>query len=340
MTTTIGSAVIGIGHIGKRHIEEINKNPDICLLATYDSDPKKNTLPSSENKLQDILSNPAIHVVHICTPNASHGDLAIQILNHNKHVVIEKPMCLTTKTANDIVNLAIEKNLHVFCVMQNRYSPVSQWLKQTIESNILGEIYTVQIQCAWNRDDRYYKHEHWHGKLSVDGGPLYTQFSHFVDLLFWLFGKVEIKDAEFYNYNHKHNTEFEDSGNLNCFLPNFHANCLFQYTTSIYDQNFESSITIIAEKGTIKASGQYMDKITYVHAQDLNFPELTPTAAPNLYPEGYQGSANNHSFIIQNVVDTLNGKSSADITPNDGKSVVEIIENAYKYRDLNKLKKK
>ncbi len=109
MTTTIGSAVIGIGHIGKRHIEEINKNPDICLLATYDSDPKKNTLPSSENKLQDILSNPTIHVVHICTPNASHGDLAIQILNHNKHVVIEKPMCLTTKTANDIVNLAIEK---------------------------------------------------------------------------------------------------------------------------------------------------------------------------------------------------------------------------------------
>lgn len=339
MTTTIGAAVIGIGHIGKRHIEEINKNPDTNLIATYDIDPDFNTLPNSTDNLQIILTNPDIQVVHICTPNASHGELAIQVLNHNKHVVIEKPMCLDTETANNILNLASEKNLNVFCVMQNRYSPVSQWLKQTVESNVLGEIYNVQVQCAWNRDNRYYKEGHWHGKLNVDGGPLFTQFSHFVDLLYWLFGSVEVKNAEFFNYNHKHNTEFEDSGNVNCFLPNFRANCLFQYTTSIYDQNFESSITIIAENGTIKASGQYMDKITYVHVKDLQFPELTPTAAPNLYPEGYQGSANNHSYIIQNVVDTLNGKTSVDIPSYDGKSVVEIIENAYKFRNLEKLKK-
>lgn len=340
MITTIGAAVIGIGHIGKRHIEEITKNPNISLIASYDSDPEKNILPSSKNNLEIILTDSNINVVHICTPNSSHGELAIQVLNHNKHVVIEKPMCLDTNLAEEILNLANSKNLHVFCVMQNRYSAVSQWLKKTVESNVLGEIYNVQIQCAWNRDERYYKDGHWHGKLSLDGGPLFTQFSHFVDLLFWIFNRVEVRNAEYFNYNHKNNTEFEDSGNVNCYLPDYKANCLFQYTTSIYDKNFESSITIIAEKGTIKASGQYMDKITYVHAQDLDFPELTPTAAPNLYPEGYQGSANNHSYIIQNVVDTLNGKSTADIPPTDGKSVVEIIENAYKYRDLNKLKKK
>ncbi len=339
MTTTIGAAVIGTGHIGKRHIEEITKNLGISLIASYDSDPEKNNLPSSKNNLESILTDPKINVVHICTPNSSHGELAIQVLNHYKHVVIEKPMCLDTNTASEILNLANSKNLHVFCVMQNRYSPVSQWLKQTVESKVLGEIYTVQIQCAWNRDERYYTDGHWHGKLSLDGGPLFTQFSHFVDLLFWIFKKVEVRNAEYFNHNHKYNTEFEDSGNVNYYLPDYEANCLFQYTTSIYDKNFESSITIIAEKGTIKASGQYMDKITYVHAQDLIFPNLTPTAAPNLYPEGYEGSANNHSYIIQNVVDTLNGKSTADIPPTDGKSVVEIIENAYKYRDLNKLKK-
>ncbi len=334
MRNQIKIALIGFGRIGVRHAEEIHKNPDTLCVDIWDTDKQKipNTYKTYSD-VNDFLQNTEAEVIHICTPNADHHPLAISALNAGKHIVIEKPIALKTVQAKEISDLAALKSKYVFCVMQNRFSSVSQWLKALIQSQRLGAIYSVNVKCAWNRDDRYYTKDSWHGKLESDGGPLFTQFSHFVDLLFWLFGNIQISYQEFYNHNHLHNTEFEDSGVFHFHNPIVKQG-LFQYTTSVFDKNFKSSIEIIAEKGTVEVAGQYMNEVVYCNIENYTMPPLDPVSQPNQY-HGYQGSASNHHWVIQNVVDTLNGKATPHTPISEGIGVVEIIEQVYCKRNLN-----
>ena len=330
MTKKWGAGIIGLGRIGQRHAEEISKHPGLELVGYYDTDPtKKLSNARCFSHIEELLADPEIHVVHVCTPNGSHYSVAKSVLNAQKHVVIEKPVTLFKSEAQDLQEIASSNQRHVFCVMQNRYSPVSTWLKGIIDDQKLGKIYSVRVDCAWNRDYRYYKKDSWHGSLELDGGPLYTQFSHFVDMLYWLFGEIHIDGARFFNHNHP-NTEFEDSGVFDFHTSQFSQGS-FQYTTSVWDKNYKSSIQIIGEKGSIEVSGQYMNEIQYCHIDNYTLPELEPTPPPNNY-DGYQGSASNHVFVIHNVWETLSGISSPKTTIQEGKMVTETIENVYNRR--------
>lgn len=333
-------AVVGFGHIGKRHATMIQNNPDCELIAIADIDTSLEALASQDFKvpfytsLGEMLNGGhSIDVVNICTPNGLHAGLSIEALKAGSHVVCEKPMGLSKAECEKVIYTALKASRDVFVVMQNRYSPPSRWLKSVIDENWLGEIYMVKINCYWNRDDRYYKAGGWKGKLDMDGGPLFTQFSHFIDIMYWLFGDINRIKARFENFKHQHNTEFEDSGYINFEFTNGGIGSL-NYSTAVNNTNFESSITIIAEKGTIKVGGQYMDKLEYCDVEDYEMPELPEVNPPNDYG-AYKGSAANHHFVIQNVVDTLTGNSSATTNAMEGLKVVEIIERIYNKRKLN-----
>lgn len=334
MEKKIKFGVIGLGKIGSRHVQEILAHPQAELVDVWDIDTQK--IPSEYHKYQninDLVLNSNADVFHICTPNADHYPIAIEVIQAHKHVVIEKPITLESKHAIEIEWLAKKYQKHVFCVMQNRYSSVSQWLKEMITQNILGEIFAVNVHCAWNRDDRYYQKDSWHGLLNKDGGPLYTQFSHFVDLVFWLFGEIDILHQDFFNHNHKENTEFEDSGRF-LFCSPLVKQGLFQYTTSVFERNFKSSIEIIGALGTVEVGGQYMNEVTYCHIKNYTMPKLNPVAAPNQYP-GYQGSASNHHKVVENVIETLLGITTPSTPISEGISVVKIIENVYRKRNFD-----
>ena len=184
-------AVVGQGHIGKRHAEMIRRNPDSELVAVCDIYPKEKTGCESIEEpyfssIDELLaSNLDIDVINICTPNAFHAEYAVKALAASKHVVLEKPIALTKADAERIVFKSLEMSKSVFCVMQNRYSPPSVWLKELIDNKTLGDIYMVKLDCYWNRDDRYYKPGNWHGDAVLDGGTLFTQFSHFIDIMYW-----------------------------------------------------------------------------------------------------------------------------------------------------------
>src|SRR5262249_41037456 len=122
-------------------------------------------------------------VVNIASPNGFHADQSLQCLDNRKHIFVEKPMALNKQDAEKVIFKALHVHKHVFAVMQNRYSPPSAWIKDLIESGKLGKVFMVQLNCYWNRDDRYYKKESWHGKKDLDGGTLFTQFSHFIDIM-------------------------------------------------------------------------------------------------------------------------------------------------------------
>jgi len=328
-------AVVGCGHIGKRHAEMITRDPDAELVALCDIRSQEELSLEDYNipffsVFEELLqSNIPIDVINICTPNGLHAEMAIRGIETDHHIVIEKPMALTLPDAEKIVFTSLRYNKQVFCVMQNRYSPPSVWVKEMVESGKLGEIYIVEFNCFWNRDERYYRSEGWHGNAKLDGGTLFTQFSHFIDIMYWLFGDICNIQARFADFNHKDLTDFEDSGFVNFNFVNGGMGT-FNYSTSIWNKNMESSMLIIAENGSIKIGGQYMNEVEYCHVKDYNIPQLDPTNPGNDYG-AYKGSAQNHHYIIRNVVNVLSGNDKEAITTNvlEGMKVVDIIQRIY-----------
>jgi len=337
MTKKIRFAVVGMGHIGKRHAEMIHRNPDAELVAVADirsaeecgvQDFTEPFYPSIEELLKNEKN---FDVLNICTPNGLHAPMAIKALENNLHVVIEKPMALNKSDAEMIIHKSLEKERHVFCVMQNRFSPPSVWLKNVVEQQLLGKIYQIQINCYWNRDARYYTGKNWHGDALLDGGTLFTQFSHFIDIMYWLFGDIHNISGRFNDFNHKNLTAFEDSGIVNFDFVKGGTGCL-NYSTALFDENLESSMIIIAEKGTVKVAGQYMNEVAYCNIENYTMPKLEPGAPPNDYG-AYKGSAQNHHFVIRNVVEKLNNNTSISTNALEGMKVVDIIERIYAERD-------
>jgi len=333
-------AIVGSGHIGKRHAEMVLRNEDAELIALADIRPKELLgiehfeVPYFDSVEALFASGLEFDVVNICTPNGLHAAHAKLALENRKHIVCEKPMGLTKAECEQVIYTSLRVSRQVFCVMQNRYSPPSEWIKDVIERNLMGEIFMVQLNCYWNRDERYYKKESWKGTPDLDGGTLFTQFSHFIDIMFWLFGDIKDIQGKFDDFNHKDLTAFEDSGFVTFRFVNGGMGNI-NYSTSVWNQNLESSITIIGEKGSVKIGGQYMNEVEYCHIKDYEMPELAPSSPANDYGT-YKGSAANHHFVIQNVIDTLKGRTSATTNALEGLKVVEIIERIYELRNLNK----
>ncbi|UPT67858.1 MAG: Gfo/Idh/MocA family oxidoreductase [Sphingobacteriales bacterium JAD_PAG50586_3] len=201
-------AIVGCGHIGKRHAEMATRNPNTELVALADVRPKEElgldaySVPFFTS-LEDMLaSGIAIDVVCVCTPNGLHAEQSIKALEARKHVVCEKPMGLTKTECEQVIFKSLQVGKHVFCVMQNRYSPPSKWIKEVTENKLLGNVFMVQVNCYWNRDERYYKPGNWKGTQNLDGGTLFTQFSHFIDIMYWLFGDIKDINARFNDFTH------------------------------------------------------------------------------------------------------------------------------------------
>jgi len=335
MNKKVRFAVVGCGHIGKRHAEMITRDTGAELIALCDTRSRQelgieNYEVPFYHSLEELLNaDLSFDVLNICTPNGLHAEMAIKGIETGHHVVIEKPMALTSADAEKVVFASLKYHKQVFCVMQNRYSPPSVWIKEMVESGRLGKIYMVQLNCYWNRDARYYKPESWHGDARLDGGTLFTQFSHFIDIMYWLFGDITHIQARFEDFNHKDLTDFEDSGFVNFDFINGGMGSL-SYSTAVWNKNLESSLLIVAENGSIKIGGQYMNEVEYCHVKDYEMPDLAPTNPGNDYGP-YKGSAQNHNFVISNVVNVLSGTAGETITTNvlEGMKVVDIIQRIY-----------
>jgi predicted dehydrogenase len=275
-----------------------------------------------------MLAAEQVDVVCICVPNGLHAALALEALEASCHVVVEKPFALHKSDTERVMAKAQEKGLQVFCVMQNRYSPPSVWLKELVESGRLGQLYSVQLNCLWNRDERYYHAGGWHGTKDMDGGTLFTQFSHFIDIMYWLFGDITDIHTVLRDFNHAKLTDFEDSGFVTFRFTQSNAIGTLTYSTALWDTNMESSLTIIAQHGSVRVAGQYMNEVAYCHIKDYTLPSLAPSQPANDYG-AYKGSAQNHHFVIQNVVDVLTHRAPITTPALDGLHVVDIIERIY-----------
>lgn len=328
-------AVAGVGMIGHRHIAMVMGHPEAELVAVCDvRSPGECAAPAGVafyGDIDEMLSSAgAIDVVCICSPNGFHGEQAVKALRSGCHVVVEKPLALSTAEAELVREAAEASGRQVFCVFQNRYTPTSQWVKQVVDESRLGRLTQVVVNCLWNRDGRYYQAGHWHGTARYDGGGLFTQFSHYLDILLWLVGPIEIRSAEFADFAHRELTDFEDTGNF-LFRTAGGALGSFNYSTAVPLCNMESSIVLVGTRGSIKIGGQYMNEVVHCVVEGYEMPVLAAPNPPNDYG-AYKGSAANHSYVIDNVVQTLLHGGEPTAAWSDGMLVVRTIEEVYSLR--------
>ncbi len=333
MKQKVKIAILGYGHIGKKHAEMVFQNQDYQLVALIDPKFKSENLDHNISvdhftSLQDFLqSDISANLIAICTPNGLHYEQTKLIVEKGIHAIIEKPITLNADEAQELEQLAAKNNVHLFPVMQNRFSPPALWLKSLMESKVLGKIFMVQISCFWNRNNQYYTKESWRGTKALDGGTLYTQFSHYLDIMYWLFGDITNIKSKFADFNHAELTEFEDSGIVTFdFISGGMGS--FTFSTSVWNENLESSLTIIAENGSVKVGGQYMNHVEKCVIKDYNAPELPETNLSNDYGS-FKGSAQNHQLLYKNVIDFLKEGKEIHNTTDDSVQVLKIIERIY-----------
>jgi len=338
MAKPIVFAIVGCGRIAQRHAEHIQNSG--ILLAVCDTDINKaKTLGEKYkakwfNSLEAMLAScPEIDVVSVCTPNGLHAEHSIAALKAGRHVLCEKPMALTVPDCSAMIHAAERANKRLFIVKQNRFNPPVEAVKKLIDSGDLGKIYSVQLSCFWNRNDDYYKNS-WKGTKDLDGGTLYTQFSHFIDLLYWFVGDVEKVMAVTDNFHHQGLIEFEDTGMVILKFLNGAIGTI-NYTVNAFKKNMEGSLTIFAEKGTVKIGGQYLNELEYQSLEGESISDLPPGNPPNNYGQ-YFGSMSNHDKVYQNLISVLKGNGTIATSGMEGLKTVEIIEKIYQQAKKNK----
>lgn len=331
MSSLLRFAIIGFGNIGKRHAEHIINNAHAQLVAVVDSNQAlQSVVPEGVcfyAQISDMLSKHQPDVLCVCTPNYLHEPHTIMGLEAGMHVVVEKPMAISVASCERMIQTAEKANKRIFAVKQNRYNPPVQLVKALMSQQKLGKIDMIQVNCFWNRGDAYYANNGWRGKKNQDGGCLFTQFSHFVDILYYLNGDIQQAQGLVRNFAHQHNTEIEDTGTFIMKAANGSL-VTFSFTTCSYEKNMEGSITIFGELGTVKIGGQYLNTIEYQKLQGAVLPEVNITAKANDYGL-YQGSMSNHDKMIQNVVEVLLEGKPIMTTAEEGRDVVRIIEKMY-----------
>jgi UDP-N-acetyl-2-amino-2-deoxyglucuronate dehydrogenase len=322
-------AIIGCGRIGKRHADQVIKTGK--LVAVCDVNVEKCNEFATTYKatpyydLQHLLENePDLSVVSICTPNGLHATHSIMALKAGSNVLCEKPLCISSLDGLEMIKTAQIENKKLFVVKQNRYNPPIVFLKKLINENKLGEVYSFQINCFWNRPAQYYTD--WKGTKNLDGGTLYTQFSHFIDLLYWLLGDVKTVNSTIKNFAHP-GIEIEDTGTVTFEMQKGAIGTL-HYTVNSFAQNMEGSFTVFGENGTVKVGGQYLNELEYCNVKDVEVPILPKGNRANGYGF-YQGSMSNHDKVYENMVKALEDLSHDFASGEEGLKTVEIIEKIY-----------
>jgi len=322
-------ALVGCGRIAKRHAGIIKETG--ILKAVCDVDVKRADAFAAEYNASPYYSIEAllaaeldIDIVSVCTPNGFHAEHSIKALQAGLNVLCEKPLCITSAAAWQLIETEKFSRKKLFVVKSARFNPLLAELKKQLESDSLGKVYSFGLTCFWNRPKEYYSD--WHGKNFPDGGTLYTQFSHYIDALYWLFGDVAAVNGFTDNVAHKNMIEFEDTG-VACLQMKSGVLGTINWSVNTFGKNFEIGLTVIAEKGTVSLGGEYLDQLRY--HQGVNAFRVSTSGPANEYVS-YKGSMSHHKEVYQSLVQAVENKTERNSNAFDGLKTVEIIEKIYK----------
>ena len=334
-------ALIGCGRVAANHLKAaLNNNLEIVavcdinsdcidsLLIKYDLD---NLSISKYTDYKQMLSeHPEIELVAIATNSGSHADIALDCIDCNKNIVIEKPIALSIKEADEIIRRSQEKNVVVSVSHQNRFNLAIQKLYKAVKAGRFGKISHAAVTVRWNRNKSYYEQADWRGTWANDGGCLMNQCIHAIDLLIWLLSdNVESVYGVIKRQLHDY-IECEDLGMAVLTFKNGIV-ATIEGTTNVYPKNLEESICIFGEKGTVKIGGTSVNNI-----EIWNFADEDESDEDN---KGLEEPANNvngngHTSLYADIVDSIRKHRKPYIDASAGRNAVEIVLAIYKSSSL------
>jgi predicted dehydrogenase len=241
-------------------------------------------------------------------------------------------MALTVEDTLQIQEAAKKNGVRLMVVWQNRHNVPIKLVKKALEEKALGQVYMVHCSVLWNRPQSYYDRSDWLGRKDLEGGPLYTQCSHFIDLLIYMFGDIQRVNS--IGETKSHSIEVEDCGVA---MMKFKSGVMgtLSYTNCVYNKNYEGSMTIVGEKGTIRIGGSYLNIIDFWDIQSYPLPhDIDFIDKPNNYTK-YKGTSSNHDKVIADVVSDLLDGTKKVAGWEDGHKVVEAIRMIYRSQERN-----
>lgn len=308
---TVNFAILGCGQIGSRHAEKMKNTDYVRLEAVCDTDKKRAKALAEKHvcryftSLEEMLKDPAIDFVNICTPSGFHAKHTIACLNAKKNVLCEKPMALSVQDARNMVVAAKKNKRLLYVVKQNRYNPPVTLVMDLIKKKKLGKPIMCVVNMLWNRNDDYYRSATWRGTRHLDGGTIFTQATHFIDLMLMFMGKPKTVYSVMDTF--LHNIEIEDTGTVTTRFANKSIGVL-NFTTCATHKNFEGSMTLVFSKGTIKIGGEFINTVEYFEVDGVRTFHLQETAAAANDYGTYRGSMSNHQEIFKDIVRHRNNK--------------------------------
>ena len=330
MKKKIKIAVVGCGRISAKHFDAISNYPDsLELVAICDVNQKIVDQHSSKFRVKgyismlEMLDSENIDIVTICTPSGIHPDQAILAADYGVHVITEKPMATRWNDGLRMVRACDNAGVRLFVVKQNRNNSTLKLLKRAISEKRFGKIYMVNLNVFWTRPQEYYDSAKWRGTWELDGGAFMNQASHYVDLIEWLIGPVDSVQAM--TATQARDIEVEDTGVMNI---RWRSGALgsMNVTMLTYPKNYEGSITVIGEKGTVRIGGVAVNEIKQWEFNDKrDYDDQVQSASyktTSVYGFG-------HVLYYQNVIDVLNKKKAPEIDGREGLKSLEVLIAAY-----------
>jgi UDP-N-acetyl-2-amino-2-deoxyglucuronate dehydrogenase len=319
--------VVGCGRISQHHFDAIGKVDGLSLGAVCDIDETRGKTAGIERgvpsfaSVEEMVKQAKIDVVAVCTPSGLHPDHGIVAARAGKHVISEKPMALSLDGADKLIAACDEARVKLFVVKQNRLNPPIRLLKRAVERGRFGRIFLANVTVRWQRPQEYYDAEPWRGTWKLDGGAIMNQASHYVDLIQWLVGPVESVVAKTATQARK--IEAEDSGVA---VLTFASGALgvIEVNVLTYPRNYEGSITIIGETGTVKIGGTAVNKVEHwAFAEYDDDDKLVETGSINTNPPTVYGFG--HEGYYRNVLAVLRGEAQAETDGRAGRRSLALI---------------
>jgi UDP-N-acetyl-2-amino-2-deoxyglucuronate dehydrogenase len=267
-------ALVGCGRISRRHVEAIRANRGIHVAAVCDTVEARGRAVSELAGVPwvaRIADLPDVDVVTIATPSGLHPRHAVQAAEETSatYVVCEKPLSLTLRELVEMYRGVNNRGRRLLPVYQNRYNPLVVFLRDLFRSGRLGRVYQFNVNVMWNRSDEYFG-DGWHGSLELDGGVLYTQASHYVDMLLYFFG--ELKDAKGYGARLRGRPAYDTVSAVFEFASGTVGS--LNTTIGVYRTNYLSEATVIAERGTIRVGGTNLNTIEFWDVEGMDKPDI------------------------------------------------------------------
>lgn len=332
-------ALVGCGRIAYKHAEILNghlKGTKLGAVCDKNAEKAKQTgekygVPYYTD-YNEMLTKEDVDVVNILTESGNHARHTIDIVKKfQKHIIVEKPMALTLKDADEMIRVCDEHGVKLFVVKQNRYNIPVLKLREALDAGRFGKLVMGTVRVRWSRNQNYYDLDSWRGTWAMDGGVFTNQASHHIDLLEWMLGEPVSVFAK--SATQLVDIETEDTGVAIIKFSNG-AIGLVEATTAIRPKDLEGSLSVLGEKGSVEIGGFAVNEMKI-----WNFADEMPE--DKFVLEKYRENPQNvygfgHIRYFENVIDSIVNNKRALVDGLEGRKSLELISAIYESIETGK----